>query len=504
MKLHIKTLASQTAVYGISSIAARLLNYLLTPYLTRLLTRAEYGVVTDMYALIPFALVVLTMGMESGYFKFAGQERADKRRVFRSVWGATTVAALLFFAVVMVFRGGIAEVMDYAQTPHYVTLVAAIIALDVITALPFARLRQEGRAAMFVVVRVASVVVNVALTVVFYSVMHGTGPVWVFVANLAASALTLLMLLMFMRSEARVLANPAKQGPTARSQPGTEGCNSRGSLSPLRSATGVDWHTLKPILLYSLPLLIGGIAGTANEFIDRQMIKYLMPAGEAMSALGVYGAVVKIGVVLLLFTQMYRLAAEPFFLAGFKKDDFVRTNAEAMKWFIIASVAIFLGITLFTDLFALLVGRDFREGIFILPVVLVSNILTGVVLNLSFWYKQYGRTRFAIIVTGTGLLFTVAFNILLVPRLGYFGAALARLICEAAMVALSYHLNRRHCPTPYPLRRIAEYTLLGAILYAANFATALLHTTPKYLCNFALLTIFALYTIRRERVFHLF
>ncbi len=466
MKSQIKSLASQTAIYGISSIAARLLNYLLVPYLTRLLAPDEYGVITDMYALIPLALVVLTMGLESGYFKFAGQEGADKRRIFRSLWGLTVTAAAVFFALVMVFRGGIAELMDYASTPHYVTLVAAIIALDVATALPFARLRQEGRASMFVAVRVASVVINVALTVGFYSIMHGNGPVWVFVANLIASALALLILL-----------------------PGVR------NMLP-----HIDRRTLRPILLYSLPLLVGGIAGTANEFIDRQMIKYLMPEGEAMGALGVYGAVVKIGVVLLLFTQMYRMAAEPFFLSGFKKDDFVRTNAEAMKWFIIASVAIFLGITLFTDLFALLVGRDFREGIYILPVVLVSNILSGVVLNLSFWYKQYGLTRFAIIVTGTGLAFTVVFNILLVPRLGYFGAALARLICETAMVALSYRLNRRHCPTPYPLRRIAEYTLLGAALYAIGFATAQLPSVAKYTCNTVLLIIFAVYAIKRERV----
>ncbi len=460
MGSHIKNLASQTAVYGISSIAARLLNYMLTPYLTRLLTREQYGVITDMYALIPLALVVLTMGLESGYFKFAGAEGADKRRVFRSLWGVTSLATTAFFGLVLLFRDGIAQIMEYASTPHYVTLVGAIIALDVITALPFAQLRQEGKAAKFVAVRVTSVVVNVALTVVFYSVMHGNGPMWVFVANLAASALTLIILL-----------------------PGVR-----------KMLPRIEWRTLKPILFYSLPLLLGGIAGTANAAgFDKDARLY-----GAMGALGVYGAVVKIGVVLLLFTQMYRLAAEPFFLAGFKKDDFVRTNAEAMKWFIIASIAIFLGITLFADLFALLVGRDFREGIYILPVVLVSNILAGVVLNLSFWYKQYGRTRFAIIVTGTGLVFTVVFNILLVPRLGYFGAALARLICEVAMVVLSYRLNRRHCPTPYPLRRIGEYVLLGAALYGAGFATAMLPVAVRYSCNIMLLVIFGLYALKRR------
>ncbi len=442
----LRKLASQTAVYGVSSIAARLLNYLLTPYLTRILTREEYGVITDMYALIPFALVVLTMGLETGFFKFPS--------AFRSIWGATCIAAAAFFGIVMAFTEPVAGVMGYGGSPEYVWLVAGIVALDVVTAIPFAGLRQQGRASRYVVVRTASVVVNVAMNVVFYSVLGKHGPVWVFVANLVASAVALSMV--FPRELPRV-----------------------------------DWRMLRPVLLYSLPLLVGGIAGTANEFIDRQMIKYLMPAEESMAALGVYGAVVKIGVVLLLFTQMYRMAAEPFFLAGFAKEDFVKTNAEAMKYFVIVSIGIFL-----VNIFALLVGRDFREGLYILPVVLVANILSGVVLNLSFWYKQYGATRFAILVTGTGLTFTVVFNILLVPLFGYFGSALARLICEIAMVVLSYFLNRRYCPTPYPLWRIGEYVLLGAALYGAGFATMKLPLVPRYLCNAALIGIFVVYAWR--------
>ncbi len=479
----IRKLAGQTAVYGISSIVARLLNYLLTPYLTRIMTDAQYGVVTDMYALIPFALVVLTMGLESGYFRFAGKAagEGEKRAVFRSTWGAVCCAAAVFMSLVLLFRDGLAQVMNYSANPEFIWIVGAIITLDVITAIPFARLREQGRAGLFVVVRVVSVVINLALCLFFYSLLPrlatggwvfdaiydpGFGARYVFVANLAASAVTLVMLL------------PAMGGMTPR----------------------VSRKVLKPILLYSMPLLISGIAGTANEFIDRQMIKYLMPDDLAMGALGVYGAVVKIGVVLLLFTQMYRLAAEPFFLANFKKEDFVRTNAEAMKFFIIISIAIFLAITLFADLFALIIGRDFRQGIYILPVVLAANILSGLVLNLSFWYKQYGRTKFAIIVTGTGLVFTVVFNILLVPRLGYFGAAVARLICEAAMVAVSWRLNRKYCPTPYDLRRIGGYVLAGGALYGLSFATALLPDVWQYVCNISLLAVFAACAVRRERI----
>lgn len=479
----LRKLAGQTAVYGISSIVARLLNYLLTPYLTRIMSPAEYGVITDMYALIPFALVVLTFGMETGYFRFAGRASSpeEKKKVFSTTWAAVSYAALAFLALALLFLKPVAAATGYAAHPSYIWMVAAIIALDVVTAIPFARLREEGRAGRFVLVRVASVVINVALCVFCYAALPRLAasggpfaPLWnpdfgagyVFAANLAASFATLLLLL-----------------PSC-----------RGSLPR------IDRKLLRTILVYSFPLLLSGIAGTANEFIDRQMIKYLMPPDEAMGALGIYGAVVKIGVVLMLFTQMYRLAAEPFFLMGFDKKDFVRTNAEALKYFVIVSVAIFLVIALFADLFALIVGADFRQGIFILPVVLLANILSGVVLNLSFWYKQADATRYAIYVTGFGLLLTVGFNLALVPWQGYAGAAWARLLCNAGMAGMSYYLNRKYYPTPYDLPRIGSYFLLGAALYGAGLCTAHLPVLPRYLLDAGFVALFTLYAVRRERI----
>jgi O-antigen/teichoic acid export membrane protein len=187
-------------------------------------------------------------------------------------------------------------------------------------------------------------------------------------------------------------------------------------------------------------------------------------------------------------------------LAEFKKDEFKNTTAETMKYFVIVSVAIFLMITLFSDLFALIVGPDFREGMYILPIVLVSNALSGVVLNLSFWYKQSGATKYAIVVTLTGLVFTVVFNIMLVPTLGYVGAALARLVCEFAMVVVSYRLGQKHCPIPYDLKRIGEYVLVGAALYAFSWSTSDLAPTVKYVESSLLFVGFVLYAIRRERI----
>lgn len=468
-------LAGQVAIYGISSVLARLLNYLLVPYYTRIMTPAEYGVITDIYALIPFALVVLTLGMESGYFRFAAKSEGDeeRKRVYATIWGTVLVAATLFLAVVLLFQDGISSVLGYEGTP-YVWITGAIIFFDVVGAIPYARLRQEGRAGRYVIIRLLSVLINIGLCLWFYNAQPecvrifptATDPGYAFVANFVASAITFILLLLSCRGV----------------------------------APKIEGRRLKAIFAYSLPLLLSGIAGTANEFIDRQMIKFLMPAEESLSALGVYGAVVKIGVVMLLFTQMYRLAAEPFFLAEFKKDEFRNSSAEVMKYFVIVSLAIFLFITLFSDIFALIVGPDFREGMYILPIVLVSNALSGVVLNLSFWYKQSGATRYALWITGTGLIFTIIFNILLVPRLGYLGAAVARLLCESAMVVVSYRLGQRHCPTPYNLKRIFFYVLVAALIYALSFLFRELQPVVKYLCSTALLLLFGVIAVRRERI----
>ena len=475
----LEKLAKQTAIYGISTIAVRFLSYLLTPFYTRIFGTETYGIVTDVYALIPFALVLLSMGMESSYFRFAakaeaggGDVGAKKRRLFAACWGATFHAALLFFGLILLFRHTVSRWMGpvYEAHPEYAVLVAFIILFDVWAIIPFSRLREQGRPTIFVMLKALNVTVNVLLAAAFgmaglYDTELGVG--WVFVANLAASAVTLLA----------VLTTTDRVRPK------------------------IDRTVLAAVMIYSLPLLVSGIAGTANEFLDRQMIKYLVPEG-AMAQLGIYGAITKIAVVMMLFTQMYRLAAEPFFLANYRKSEFVEMNAAAMKYYLMASLVIFLGIALYKELFSLIVGRDFREGIFILPVVLGANVLSGVWLNLSFWYKREERTSLALWVTFTGLLFAVGANLWLVPRWGYYGAAWARLAGEASMVAVSWWLNRRFFPTPYDWRRIGEYAVVAlGVFFLCEEATALIDN--KWLARAFALTAFCgygFYAVRRERI----
>ena len=475
----LEKLAKQTAVYGISTIVVRFLSYLLTPYYTRIFGQETYGIVTDIYALIPLALTLLTMGMESSYFRFSakaeeagGDVRAAKRRLFATTWGVTSLAAVVFFVLVASFRNGVAGLMGeaYAAHPEYVVWVGLIILFDVWACIPFSRLREQGRALLFVGIKALNVVMNVALAVAFgvaglFATEFGVG--WVFVANLIASVVTWLVIL----------------------------------ATVDRTVPKINWALLAAVFAYSLPLLIGGLAGTANEFIDRQLIKYLVPEG-AMAQVGIYGAITKIAVVMMLFYQMYRLAAEPFFLSNFKKSDFVQMNAAALKYYVMASMLIFLGIALFRDVFALIVGRDFREGIFILPVVLGANVLTGVWLNLSFWYKREEKTSLAIVVTGAGLVSMLVFGFWCIPVWGYYGAAWARLASESTMVAVSWWLNRRFYPTPYDWRRIGEYVAAALAVFAVCEAVTACggNKLIAYAFNIVLFAAYALYLVRRERI----
>ena len=475
----LEKLAKQTAIYGISTILGRMLSYLLTPFYTRIFGVESYGIITDVYALIPFALVVLTMGMESSYFRFAAKAEAEggdveqrKRRLFATTWGVTSLASLLFFAVVVLFRNPISGLMGevYLANPLYVVTVGAIVMMDVVACIPFSRLREQGKALTFVFLKLFNIVLQVGLAVLFWAVglfdsEFGVG--WAFVANLVASVVTTVAVI----------------------------------VASGRMSWRIDKALLMLIFAYSLPLLLSGIAGTANEFIDRQLIKYLVPEG-ALAQLGIYGAITKIAVVMTLFTQMYRLAAEPFFLSNFRKEEFKEMNAAALKYFVVVSMFIFLAIALYRDLFALIVGRNFREGIHILPVVLGANILSGVWLNLSFWYKREERTRFAIYVTFVGLAVAVVASLVLVPRWGNYGAAWSRFAAEAAMVGVSYYLNRRYFPTPYNVGRMVEYVVLALALFFFSewMLTWLGKGVAMWGINAVLFMGYAAYAVWREKI----
>lgn len=454
----IRSLLSQTAIYGLSATVAKFLNFFLTPYFTRLMVEGVYGEVSYIYALIPFANVLLTMGMSTGFFKYIhlAADQGQRRTLFMTLWVSISAFSLVFCGV-----GG-----AIWQDPLWL-LVFALIAVDNISALPFSSLRADGRAGYYTVVNVTSVAVNVGLTVLFYTSIQGAAatPFWAIAANLIASAVGL------------VLLTPAIRRYFAWS---------------------FSREVFRRVAAYSLPLMAAGLLGVSSDFIDRQLLVWLLPDG--FDAVGLYGSVAKLASLMIIFRQIYSLGSEPFFLQKFSKDDFARLNAASLKYFAIAGLFLFLVISLYSDLFGLILGRTFRVGLNILPLLLLANLFSGLLINLSFWYKVADMTRIAVWVTLSGLVLTVGVNLLLIPTMGYEGSAVARVISTAATVVICYFLGQKYYPVRYDLRRIGLYFLVAGAIYALSLFTSSLEVGWRWSADFLLLLSFLLFVNHKEQL----
>ncbi|MEF9949918.1 MAG: polysaccharide biosynthesis C-terminal domain-containing protein [Mucinivorans sp.] len=456
----VKNLISQTAIYGISATIGKFINFLLTPYLTRLMSEGVYGEYNYLYSLIPFANVLLTMGMTTGFFRYVGQAPSDaqKRKLFMTLWLSISLLSLLFCSVgAAIVGGGI-----------WLT-VFGLVFVDNVAALPLSSLRAEGRAVYYTVVNVTSILVNVGLCVAFYTLIPGAAatPFWAVAANLVASV---VMLLMLMPAVSRFFA----------------------------WTFSVD--VLRAVARYSLPLMAAGLLGVSSEFIDRQMLVWLAPPGSGFDEVGLYGSVAKLASLMIIFRQMYSLGAEPFFLQKFSKSDFERLNSVSLKYFIIAGLFIFLGITLFPDVFGLILGARFRVGLGILPLLLAANLFSGILINLSFWYKVADMTRIAFWVTLSSLVITVAMNWLLIPLIGYQGSAWARFCATAATVVICWALGQKYYPIKYDLPRIGFYFLVAGSIFALSYLTAQSATLWRWSANFLLLLSFVYIVNKKEKL----
>ncbi len=472
-RAHLQRLASQTAIYGVSAIVSKFLNYLLTPYLTRILSEGVYGEMSLLYAIIPFANVLLTMGLATGFFRYARNEEGPEafKRLFTTAWGAILGVALLFTTVVLLFQQPIAGF--FRLDTSCIVATALLILVDNAMAMPLAALRQQGKAIYYTIVNITGVVVNIAACILFYSLLPGwvegwdtATPLWVIVANLIASGVSLLMVFPYALKWV-------------------------GRLFSVR--------LLRSIFTYSIPLVMAGFMGVAGDFIDRQLLYFMLPEDTADVQVGIYGAVGKIAALLMIFRQMYTLGAEPFFLQKFEREgDFQRLNAEATKLFTIAGIFIFLMLALFRDQFALIIGEKYRIGMGLLPLLLLANLFAGILVNLSFWYKAADRTRAAILITGIGVVATLALNLAMIPSMGYWGSAIARVLATGLMVGISYALCQKYFPVPFDLRRIGLYFLLGGAIYGISCFTELLPPGAQIPLNFLLLLGFGLAALRKE------
>lgn len=453
----IKSLAGQTIVYGMGTIVPRLINYFLVPFYTRIFDQSSYGQITELYAYLAFLLVLLTYGMETAFFRFA--QKQDTQKVFNSIFSSILLSSSFFILITVLIFPQLASLIQYDGNPEYILFIALIVALDALTAVPFALLRKQNHARKFATIKLLNVFFNVGLNFLFILVFPKWseqtahflfGPsaglvVWVFIANLLASTLSLLLLLPQLR-------------------------NFKWQLS---------WAFLKPILQYAWPVLIVGLAGMVNEMIDKILLKYLLTDTEnPMAQLGIYSANYKLGVLMTLFIQMFRYAAEPFFFAQAEKKDSKQLFAVVMNYFVIAGLVIFLTVSLLIDLFKGFIGPDFREGLFIVPIVLMANLFYGIYYNLAIWYKLTDRTADGAKIALGGAGITIMLNILLIPVFGYEGAAWAHLICYFLMMTVSFIWGQKVYPIPYQLMALAGYTAIAMCIY---FLTTLINLPEQWI-----------------------
>lgn len=450
MKNPIKQLFGQTAVYGLGIVLPRLLNYLLlTPFYTRVFEKASYGIITELYAYVVFLLVILTYGMETGYFRFASNSD-KKEKVYSTVLGSLFVTSLLFIVAMCVWSGPASSLIGYEQHPEYIRWLAIIVGIDAFTSIPFARIRLRNRPLKYALIRLVEVSVNIALNLFFlyYCPRHtelelvsklyneNIGVGYVLISNLAASSIKLILLLPEIAAAFR---------------------------------SSFDRSLLKQVFSYSYPLLIAGLAGTVNEALDRVLLKHLIsPELNPMEQLGIYGANFKLAVLMTLFVQMFKYAAEPFFFSKSEEKNARKLYADVMTFFVVAGLFIFLLVTLYLEYFILFIGSGFREGVHIVPVVLAANLVMGIFFNLSIWYKLTNKTHFGAILVLLGAGITIVVNVLFIPKFGYVASAWAHLLCYSTMVVLSYAWSRKHFPIPYRTGRILSYMALAGLIYAIN------------------------------------
>lgn len=448
----LKQLAGETAIYGLSTILARIVNFLLVPLYTRVLATSDYGVVTEFMSYIAMLQVVLVLGLETGCFRYASREGVDARSVFSNAFLTVTGLCLLFFGCCALFSGDFASALGYEGNGKVIIYVAAILALDSPLAIIFAKLRHEHKAVRFAVIKTLKILTEVGANLLLYLVMPAR-----FLANpdhwllgfvsptpdytYAIFAIFVSCLLSLVLLLPDILHLP---------------------LKPDRNLTG-------KLLAYSLPLMIAGLPGVLNDFLDRVLMRFLN-ADPAMwrADLGVYQAGVKIAVIMQLFIQMFRYAAEPFFFQRQKEKGSRELYAKVMNYFVAFCMFGFLCIMLFMDQIGLILGRDFRQGLSIAPIMLMAYVCLGMLFNVNMWYKLSGHTGYAIWITLAGLVVTIVINVIWMPVYSYHAAAWGHLVSYAVMLVVSVLLGNRYYRIPYDWYVIISTIATGFGLYALS------------------------------------
>ncbi len=458
-KSPLKQLASETAVYGMSTILARIINFLFVPFYTRLLTTASYGVVTEFMAYIAVLQVVLVMGLETGCFRFANKDGNDPDKVYTGALAAVSGLSLAFLALMIAFAGPISRLLGYDGYSSCIMYMGGILALDSITAILFARLRQEHKALKFAIFKTVKILVETGANIVLFFPFAAFCSRKAETLGIAASELgpDQLWLLHF------VSPTPDFSYVIFAILVSCIVCALLFIPDLLRLNLKFDGKLLRQMLAYSLPLMVAGLPGTVNDFIDRILFRFLDHNAELwQSSLGIFQAAVKLAVIMNLFIQMFRFAAEPFFFQRAQNKGSKQLYAIVMEYFTAFCGLILLGVFLYLDIFALVIGKDFRAGMGVVPIMLLSYMLLGMLFNVSMWYKLSGKTNMAIWITLAGLAVTVVVNVVFMPRFSFWAAAFGHLASYLVMFVISAVLGNKYYPIPYSWKRI--FSLFGAIL----------------------------------------
>ena len=435
-----KSLAKDTAIYGLSSIIGKFLNYLLVPLYTYALARtADYGIVTNIYAWTALLLVLLTYGMETGFFRFANREDYDAKSVYKTAFLTLFTTSALFALIVFFFRQPLATLLGYADHSEFVAMMFITVAVDAFACIPFAYLRYQKRPIVFASLKLLFVVLNIGFNLLFLVVLGKNDVFYVFLSNILATSIQTVCLLPF----------------------------------TMPKGGRFDMQVLKDMLRYSLPLLVLGVAGIMNQTLDRILFPYLYTGADAQAQLGIYGACFKVAMVMMMFTQAFRYAYEPFVFAKHKDRQSVEAYADAMKYYIIFSYLILLGVIFYLDIFRYIVSSAYWEGLKIVPVVLWTYVFQGIYFNLSFWYKLTDETKWGAYFSIIGLVITLVLQVVGVPLIGYWASCGSSLVCYFVIMLLSYFIGQRKAPIPYDLKCIGQYTALTVGLLAVYYAIRL-------------------------------
>ena len=463
----LKTLAKETAIYGVSSIVGRFLNYLLVPIYTISLPASTggYGIITNMYAITALVLVLLTYGMETGFFRFANKGDDDPVKVYSTTLLSVGFTSLIFLVVCLLFLQPIANVLGYAEHPWYIGMMLIVVAMDAFQAIPFAYLRYKKRPIKFAALKLLFIFLSIALNIIYFVFMKGTDVGMAFLINLICTSIVMVCMIPELRGFPYLLDRPL----------------------------------LKRMMRYSLPILVLGVAGILNQVADKIIFPFVYPdPAEASVQLGIYGATSKIAMIMAMFTQAFRFAYEPFVFGKSKDKNNKAMYAQAMKFFIIFTLLAFLVVMFYLDILRHVIGRDYWEGLKVIPIVMAAEIFMGVYFNLSFWYKLTDETRWGAYFSLIACSVVILMNIFLIPLYGYMACAWAGFTGYAIAMLLSYFVGQKKYPIQYDLKAIGKYVLLAAVLYLAAEYTPISNVILHMGYNTILLFLFIAYIVKHD------